>query len=189
MQEVLRGKAGVGVGQAWCPGCSRAPLGVTCMSPSGCPRTPRAKGREGRACSAGACKSHWSRTEWGWIGGGNGVDSGPGASDFGCLAPQGMFVEGPPGPEGPAVSILAALSFVRDIPCRRFCGLPGCIQTSTLKSPSNPSSNSRASAPETSATCSTFCLMRTSDFPSFCPSGIGWTPWHPGEPRPSWRPR
>lgn len=109
VQEFLQVKAGVGVDQSWCPGCSQAPLGVTCMSPSGCPRTPGAKGREGRACSAGACKSHWSQN-WGggrWIGGGsNRIGAGSEASNFGCLTPQGMFVEGPPGPEGPAVSIL-----------------------------------------------------------------------------------
>lgn len=42
-----------------------------------------------------------------WIGGGsNRIGAGSEASNFGCLTPQGMFVEGPPGPEGPAVSIL-----------------------------------------------------------------------------------
>lgn len=100
-------EAGVGMGQLWCPGYSQAPLRVTCMSPSGCPRTPRSKGREGRACGVGACESYWAQN-WGrWTGGGsNGVGAGPVASDFGCLTQQGMFVEGPPGPEGPAVSIL-----------------------------------------------------------------------------------
>lgn len=35
-----------------------------------------------------------------------GVGAGPVASNLACLTPQGMFVEGPPGPEGPAVSAL-----------------------------------------------------------------------------------
>lgn len=30
--------------------------------------------------------------------------------------------------------------------------------------------------------------MPTPDHLSFCSSGISWSSWHPGEPRPSWRP-
>lgn len=50
-------------------GCSQAPLGVTCVSPSGCPWTPGAEGREGGACGAGTRKSLWSLSRGLWEGG------------------------------------------------------------------------------------------------------------------------
>lgn len=61
----------------------------------------------------------------------------PLASNFGCLTPQGMFVEGPPGPEGPAVSVfcyfVSCRSLVRTFPAGTFIARLG-LSRSTLRS-------------------------------------------------------
>lgn len=148
------------MGQSWCPGCSWAPLGVTCVSPSGCPRTPGAKGREGRACSAGACKSHRSQIRGRWTGGGNnGVGAGPVASNFGCRTPQGMFVEGPPGPEGPAVSrFCEPFLWLETFPAGTFVACLGTSR-SALKEPFRTQApDSHTYAVETAATYAP-CLL------------------------------
>lgn len=68
-QGGLQGPATARVGQPRSLGRSQAPLGVTCVSPSGCPWTPGAEGREGGACGVGTRKSPWSLSKGLWGGG------------------------------------------------------------------------------------------------------------------------
>lgn len=87
------------------------------------------------------------------------VGAGPVASNFGCRTPQGMFVEGPPGPEGPAVSrFCEPFLWLETFPAGTFVACLGTSR-SALKEPFRTQApDSHTYAVETAATYAP-CLL------------------------------
>lgn len=83
--------------------------------------------------------------------GSRGGGAGPVVSDFSLWTPQGMLVEGPPGPEGPAVSVAVTLASVP------FSEMFPTSSSMPLPVPRSPSQNSGESfqgrLPDSQASC------------------------------------
>lgn len=101
VQEVLQGRLELGWGRCGVLAIHGPHWGLHVCLPQVAHGPRGLKGEKGEPAVLEPVSHTGRRT-----GGGNGVGASPVAFNFGCLTPQGMFVEGPPGPEGPAVSML-----------------------------------------------------------------------------------